>query len=45
MSNLRPRARYRPPAQSFFNSTFGAPRMRRDEAAQLESLADLLQHF
>lgn len=44
MSSLRPRARYRPPSHSLFGQPFAA-RMRPEEAAQLESLADLLQHF
>ncbi|MDZ5460999.1 hypothetical protein [Azohydromonas lata] len=39
-----PRARYRPPSPSFF-SAFSPTRLRLDEAAELESLADLLQHF
>ena len=39
-----PRARYRPPSPSFF-SAFSPTRLRMDEAAELESLADLLQHF
>jgi hypothetical protein len=43
-SSLRPRARYRPPTQSFFGNPFAA-RLRQEEAAELESLADLLQHF
>lgn len=47
MSSLRPRARYRPPATSFFSvlGAAGPTRMRQEEAAELESLADLLQHF
>ena len=47
MSNLRPRARYRPPTTSFLGAFggLGATRLRQDEAAELESLADLLQHF
>jgi hypothetical protein len=44
MSTLRPRARYRPPSQSLF-SAFTPSRLQLDEAAELESLADLLQHF
>ncbi|NML16893.1 hypothetical protein [Azohydromonas caseinilytica] len=47
MSHIHPRARYRPPSTSFF-AGFGpaAPaRLRQDEASELESLADLLQHF
>lgn len=39
-----PRARYRPPSPSFF-SAFSPSRLGLDEAAELESLADLLQHF
>jgi hypothetical protein len=47
MSNLRPRARYRPPAASFLSALggFSPTRMQQDEVAELESLADLLQHF
>lgn len=46
MSGLRfrPRARYRPPAQSLFGA-FSMSRLGLQEAAELETLADLMQHF
>jgi hypothetical protein len=44
MTTPRPRARHRPPSPSVF-SAFSPSRLQLDEAAELESLADLLQHF
>ena len=46
MSQLHPRARYRPPSTSLLGAFAAGPaRLRQDEASELESLADLLQHF
>jgi hypothetical protein len=44
MTSLRPRARHRPSSPSLFNA-LSPSRLGLDEAAELETLADLLQHF